>query len=452
MNFGIAIGFLLVMLIIGILKRGKTPDIVTYYVSGRSKSAFAVSGSLVATAIGGSATIGLSGVAFAKGAPALWWLFSGSIALVVLGIFWAGKVREYEVYTLPEVLEKQYGSSSIKIVSSLVIVIAWTGVIAAQMIAAGKIMNIIWPGHYHFFVVLCALIFIVYTVLGGQNSVISTDLFQAFLIFGGIIIAVIFAYLKHGPLSSALLPAGHLDFPFNQKLGHVEILMFFMFVGTSFLAGPDMYSRILSAKDKKSAQKSVFTAAFFIALFAMLIVSIGLYSKMIAPGIDPESSFQFLIMNTTPAGLQGVVFAALLAAFLSSADTCLLTSGIIFTNDILSPVFYRNKINDKVKLIITKCMIILGGVVSLVIALYVNQIIKSLFLALTVYTAGIVIPVILGFYREKLKLNQYGAMSGIIAGGSSAIIIKYLILDQYLIYIFPAVLVIIFLISRITAD
>ena len=46
--------------------------------------------------------------------------------------------------------------------------------------------------------------------------------------------------------------------------------MFFMFVGTSFLAGPDMYSRILSAKDKKSAQKSVFTAAFFIAILAVL--------------------------------------------------------------------------------------------------------------------------------------------------------------------------------------
>jgi len=451
-NIGVALGFLLAMIFIGILKKGKSPDIVNYYVSGRSKSAFTVTGSLVATAIGGSATIGLSGIAYAKGAPAVWWLFSGSIALIILGVFWTGKIREYEVYTLPEVLEKQYSSSSIKIVSSLVIVIAWTGVIAAQMIAAGKIMNIIRPGHYHFFIIFCALIFIIYTVIGGQNSVISTDLFQAFLIFAGIIIAVITAYLKHGPLTAELLPAGHLGFPFNRNLEYTDILMFFMFVGTSFLAGPDMYSRILSAKDKRSAQKSVFAAAFFIALFSVLIVTIGLYSKMISPGIDPEISFQFLIMHTTPAALQGVVFAALLAAFLSSADTCLLTSGIILTNDILSPVIFRHKLPDKSKLILTKYMIILCGVISLIIALYVNGIIKSLFLALTVYTAGIVLPVVLGFYREKLKLNQYGAMSGIIAGGTAAVVMKYFTFDQYLIYVFPAVLIIIFTISRATSD
>jgi SSS family solute:Na+ symporter len=451
-NSGITIGFLFVMLTIGILKRGKAPDIVNYYVSGRSKSVFAVSGSLVATAIGGSATIGLSGVAFSKGAPAVWWLFSGSIALVVLGICWAGKIREYEVYTLPEVLEKQYDSPVVKIISSLVIVIAWTGVIAAQMIAAGKIMNIIWPGHYQIFVVFCAMIFIVYTVLGGQNSVITTDLFQAFLIFAGILTAVIFAYIRYGALNSALLPAGHLSFPVNQNLGYIEILMFFMFVGTSFLAGPDMYSRILSAKDKKSAQKSVFTAAFFIALFAVFIVVIGLYSKMTAPDIDPESSFQFLIMNTIPTGLQGVVFAALLAAFLSSADTCLLTSGIILTNDIIDPVLFRTTLSDRIKLIITKNMVIFCGICSLIIALYVTEIIKSLLLALTVYTAGIVIPVLLGFYREKLKLNHYGAMSGITSGGSAAIILKYLSLNQFLIYIFPFVLIVIFIISWMTTD
>ena len=452
MNFGITIGFLLATLIIGIIKKGKTPDILNYYVSGRSRSAFAVSGSIVATAIGGSATIGLSGVAYSKGAPAVWWLFSGSIALIALGIFWAGKVREYEVYTLPEVLEKQYGSSSIKIVSSLVIVIAWTGIIAAQIIAAGKIMNIILPGYYHLFIIFCAFLFIIYTVLGGQNSVISTDLFQSFLIFGGIVAALISAFLKHGPLTSALLPAGHLSFPFNQNLGSTDILMFFMFVGTSYLAGPDMYSRILSAKDKKSAQKSVFIAAIVIAMLSMMIVAIGLYSKMIFPGIEPESSFQFLIMNTTPPALQGVVFTALLAAFLSTSATCLLSSSIILTNDILNTVIFKNKLNDKAKLIITKNMVILCGAVSLIISLFVTEIIKSLLLALTVYTAGIVLPVVLGFYREKLRLNHYGAMSGIVAGGSAAIIMKYFAYDQLLIYIFPTVLVLILVISWLTPD
>jgi len=452
LNLEIAIGFLLVMIIIGILKKGKNPDILSYYVSGRSKSVLSVSGSLVATAIGGSATVGLSGIAFSKGIPAMWWLFSGSIALILLGFLWAGRIREYEVYTLPEVLEKQYDSSLVKIISSLVIVVAWTGIIASQMIASGKIMTVILPGHYKFFIVLCASVFILYTMFGGQDSVIRTDLFQSFLILSGIILVVVFAYIKHGPLSSELLPAGHLNFPVNQKLGYLEVLMFFMFVGSSFIAGPDMYSRILSAENKRSAQKSVFIAALVIAFFSILIVIIGLYAKMISPAIEPESSFLFVVINSIPATLQGVVFAALLAAFLSSADTCLLTSGIILTNDLINPVIFRNKLSEKLKLSITRIMIILSGLCSLIIALYVNGIIKSLLFALTVYTAGIVLPVILGFYREKFKLNQYGAIAGIVFGGSAAIVLKLLILDQLLVYIFPAALIIIILTSRITSD
>ncbi len=452
MNFGITTGFLIIMLIIGILKRSRSNDIINYYVSGRSKSVFSVSGSLVATAIGGSATIGLAGIAYTKGAPSVWWLLSGSIGLILFGILWAGKVREYEVFTLPEVLEKQYSSQLVKIISSLVIVIAWTGIIAAQMISAGKIMSLTFPGHYKLFVLLCAVIFITYTVLGGQNSVIKTDLFQSFLIFGGIITAVICSYIKFGPLNPSLLPAGHLNFPINQRIGHMEVLMFFMFVGSSFIAGPDMFSRVLSAKDQNSARKSVFAAAFLIAVFSVLIVAVGLYSRMIAPGIEPESSFQHLIINTIPSGLQGVIFAALLAAFLSSADTCLLTSGIILTNDIINPVVYRNKLNDKSKMILTKIIIVLLGAGSLIIALYVNQIIKSLLLALTVYTSGIVIPVVLGFYRDKLKLNSTGAIAGIVTGGSAAITLKYLLMDQFLIYIFPSVIVIITITSWITKE
>ena len=97
-------------------------------------------------------------------------------------------------------------------------------------------------------------------------------------------------------------------------------------------------------------------------------------------------------------------------------------------------------------------MITCCGIVSLIIALYINGILKSLFLALSVYTAGIVLPVVLGFYREKLKLNKWGAAAGIAAGGLSSLYMKNMAMDQFMPFIFPAVLVIIVLVSRITPE
>ncbi|MCL1833763.1 MAG: sodium:solute symporter family protein, partial [Leptospirales bacterium] len=425
MSLSIILASLLITFLIGISIREKNGGIVNYYVGGRSKSSSSVTGSLVATAIGGSATLGLSGLAYAKGFPAIWWLFSASISLLIFGLFWAKKVRAYEVFTLPEVLEKEYDSSSIKIASSFIIVIAWLGIIAAQMIAAGKILYIVWPGYYEISIILCAAIILIYTLRGGQNSVIKTEVFQFILIFIGIILTLILAYIKYGNLSARLLPEGHLNFPTNQEIGFREIFTYFLFVGTSFIVGPDIYSRIFSAKDQKAAQRSIFKSSFIIAVLAVLIILIGLYSKMISPGIEQETSFQYLVINTAPVYLQGIIFAALIAAFLSTSSACILTSGIILTNDILNPILFKNRLSDEKKLLITKLMIITCAIASLLTAIHVTKIIESLLFALTIYTSGVVPPVILGFYKDKFRLNKYGAMAGLLIGTSSALILKY---------------------------
>ena len=88
----------------------------------------------------------------------------------------------------------------------------------------------------------------------------------------------------------------------------------------------------------------------------------------------------------------------------------------------------------------------------LLTAIHVTKIIESLLFALTVYTAGVVPPVILGFYKDKFRLNKYGAMAGLLIGCSSALILKYMMLNRYLIYIFPVVCVMIFLVSWLIDD
>jgi Na+/proline symporter len=115
---------------------------------------------------------------------------------------------------------------------------------------------------------------------------------------------------------------------------------------------------------------------------------------------------------------------------------------------VLKPLFYRD-IDEKKELKYTRIIILLLGIFSLSTALYIDGIIKSLLLALTVYTSGIIIPVVFGFYREKLSLNAAGAVSACIAGGGSALIMKISGMDQFLVYIFSAAVIILFAVSRI---
>ncbi len=452
MSLAITIAFLTIMFLIGIIRTGKPDTTANFFVSGRNGSVIRITGSLVATIIGGSATLGVAGLGFFMGLPALWWLLSGSIFLVILGVFFAGKVRKLEVFTLPEVLYAQYKSGTLRIIASIVIVIAWLGVIGAQIAAAGKIINILWPEHFAVSVIICGSIFIIYTIIGGQSSVIRTEVFQTILIFAGIGLLFIILCSKFGFLWNIPLPGEHLNFPINSKFGYIDILGYLLFVGTSYLAGPDMYSRILSAKDEKTAAKSVLLTAFLVAVLALIITSIGIYGKSIYPAIDPESVFPQLIIDQLPDLFKGIVVASLVAAFLSSANTCLITSCIIINADIINPLFFKNKMKDKSQVLMTRILIFLIGAASISITLYLGGIIKSMLFALTVYTTGLIIPVILGFYRQKLNLTKGGAIAAVITGSGSAIIMKFLSLNKYLILIFPLVLIVIFSVSYLRTE
>jgi len=452
MSLIIAFIFLTLMFLIGIIKPGKTSTAADFFVSGRTGSTLKITGSLIATIIGGSATLGVAGLGFSMGLPALWWLLSGSIFLFILGIFFAEKVRCLEVFTLPEVLYSQYGSGTLRIISSIVIIIAWLGVIGAQIAAAGKFMEILWPGHFAESVIMCGSVFIIYTIAGGQRSVIRTEVFQTILIFGGIGLLFILLVSGSGFIWNLQLPEGHLDFPVNSRFGYSDILGFFLFVGTSYLAGPDMYSRILSAKDSASARIAVIAAAILVVFLAVMITSIGIYGKSLYPGIESESVFPVLIMEHLPEWIKGVVVAALLAAFLSSANTCLITSCIILNSDIINPLVYKNRLDERKQVFITRILIFVIGSASISITLYSGGIIKSMLFALTVYTTGLIIPVILGFYREKLRLNSYGAIAAVLTGSISAIILRFLSLNKFLILIFPVVLFIIIFVSFIKRE
>ena len=121
-----------VMIAIGMVSRREAKGADDFLVAGRKGSTLFVTGSLLATIVGGSATVGMAGLGFTRGLTGAWWLLVGSIGLVILGLFWAKKVRKLALYTLPELVGKQY-DGRMALATSLLIVIAWIGIIAVKL-------------------------------------------------------------------------------------------------------------------------------------------------------------------------------------------------------------------------------------------------------------------------------------------------------------------------------
>ena len=413
------------MITVGILSMKKIKDTMSYFVADRNGSSLAISGSLVATTIGGSGTIGLAGLGYSKGLVGAWWLLVGAIGLCILSLWLAKKVREYEVYTLPEILERQYGGSSTKIVASLVIATAWLGIIAGQIIAAGKILSVLWPGQLELLMVLAASVFVVYTVLGGQYSILRTDMIQSVIIVVGLLLCLVVSLPAAGGLTAmtAVLPPSYFSFPVSSSFGWMDLLTFLLFVGAAYLVGPDIYSRIFCSRSPEVAKRSVMIAAIAMIPIAFFVTLIGITARVLLPGISAESALPALILQAVPVGLSGLVIAALLAAVMSSADTCLLTTSTIITADVINPL-RRSEMTETKLLMVSRIGVIVIGIISLLIALTLKGIIASLLLGYTVYTSGLVIPVILGFYSKRLKLNRFGVIAAVVGGGGMGLVLK----------------------------
>ncbi len=401
-----------------------------FFVANRSGSTLLITGSLCATFIGASVVIGMAGRGYTMGLAGAWWLLVGAIGLLILGLFFARRVRKAGLYTLPALVERQYGSGA-GFAASILIVVAWVAIIAAQILAVEAILSVILPFDVSSWILMAvaATIFIIYTVLGGQYSIIRTDFVQFAILIVGILIALGLVLNDAGWIGGLRdsLDPDFFSFPVSGSFGWYELVTLLILTGATYVVGPDMYSRLFCARDGNVARSSALLAGAIAIPIAFIVILIGMSARVLFPDISASQAFPTVIENVLPIGVSGLVVAALLAAIMSSADTVLLTTSTILSQDIIRKL-YPNMTEGR-SLFISRIGVLVIGALALVVALELEGIISSLFLAYTIFTSGVVIPVIAGFFKDKLKINSIGAMAAIIGGGGTALVINRL--DHY---------------------
>ena len=412
----IVVVYSLAMIGVGLRARKKVRSQNGFFVAQRQISVAFITGSLVATAVGGSVTVGMAGLGFGRGLTGVWWLLVGSIGLIILGVFFARKVRGTALYTLPELVEKQY-DRRVGLAASILIVIAWVGVVAGQIVAAGKVLSILGLGSGNLWMVIFTIVFVAYTVVGGQLSVIRTDLFQAIIIYLGIFIGLGLFLPQVGGLDGLRLslPQDFFSFPVSSQFDWKALLSLLILVGATYVVGPDMYTRLFCARNERTAQRATFLSAFSFIPLAFAIILIGMGAKVLYPQISPEQAFPQVISGVLSPWLGGLVLAALVAALMSSADTCLLSQGVILTQDIIKR--FHPSLSEKKTIWLTRLNIIVLGLLALGLAMILKGVISSLLFAYTIFTCGLVVPVIAGFYKDRLKVTPQGALAALIGGG-----------------------------------
>lgn len=407
----IIIAYLIILTIIGILSSKKIKNPNGFFLADRSVKKFALISTITATTVGASATIVAGGRIYAEGLPALWYDLAGGLGLIVLGIFLAKKVRKTGLFTLPDIAGSIFGKR-VRFASSILIIVTEIAWVSLLIQACSLVLSVAIPFEmeYTIILVLITFVFILYTVLGGQYAVVYTDIIQFLIMLIGIcFIAAPLLFMQALP-DLGNLSSTSLAFPVNEKIGLIGAASIFFMMFLPHVVGPDIYSKLLSAKDEKTAKTGAIFSGIFKLIFAIAIAIIALSALVLYPGLtQPYTAIPIAVFNLSPL-IAGFILAAFVSVMLSSADSCLLSAGTIISVDILK--------NNNLK--ISRIGILLVGFGALGLALYLGNILTTLQLAYTIFTAGLTIPILFGFYKEKTRVSANGALYSLILGGSTS--------------------------------
>ena len=408
---GILLAYLSALIAIGLYSSRKIKSSKGFFLADRSLGWFAITATITATTVGGSATIVAGGRIYASGLPALWYDIGGALGLIVLGLFLARKVRKTGLFTLPDITGYLY-DRRVRSASAILILIAEIAWISLLIQASSLILSVVVPVDFEILLVILTSAFIAYTLIGGQYAVVYTDIIQFFVMIIGICCIAAPLLLLDALPNLGQLSATSLSFPVNNNIGFLAAGSIFFMMFMPHIVGPDIYSKLLSAKDEKTARYGALFSGVFKFIFAIAIGVIALSAVVLHPGLENV----YLAIPTAVFGLSpllaGIILAAFISVMLSSADSCLLSAGTILSIDII----HKKDVN------ISRVGILGVGVCALILALYLDNILSTLQLAYTIFTAGLTLPIIFGFYREKTHVTSKGAFWSLVFGGSVSLV------------------------------
>jgi len=309
------IGYLVAVLAIAAYSaRRATP--YDYLLSSRSLGFLALGASIAAGFFDSFVLVTFTAYVYFYGWPALT-LFVGTAAGLLLFSVFAPQLRKeagnHSYYGMSDYFEQRYGHGS-AVVVSLINVVFYVALLLIQIIFGSTLLMEITGFSYGICILLIAATLLAYVGTGGFRAVIVTDIFQWGLI--GILLIVVAGFL----LSAEFGPS----MSYADWSGSAGDAVGFLLIGCmASFAAPELWQRCFAARDKYSARRGVLLAAALFPVSGLILVVIGFTAATMFPGIDPQSALVHVFRESLSGGLSGVGLVLLLAAIMSTADTCL---------------------------------------------------------------------------------------------------------------------------------
>ncbi|MDY3109976.1 MAG: sodium/proline symporter [Lachnospiraceae bacterium] len=447
--------YLLMMILIGINYSKKNSNVSDFYLGGRKLGPLVTAMSAEASDMSSWLLMGLPGVAYLSGiADASWTAIGLAVGTYINWLVVAKRIRLYSQatgsFTLPDFFSKRYGDDKnlLTCVSAIIIVIFFIPYTASGFAACGKLFGTLFGTNYQLAMILSAIIIVIYCTMGGFLAVSTTDLIQSITMTIALFVVILFGTSVAGGTDAVIANAkelpGYLSMfqMHNAAEGTASPYSFLticstMAWGLGYFGMPHILLRFMAIEDEKKLKISRRIASVWVVISMTVAILIGLIGYSISkagaiPMLEGSGQAETIIVRIAdllsshgviPALIAGVILAGILAATMSTADSQLLAAASSISQNLLQD-FFKIKISEKASIRIARGTVIAISAIAVVLA---NNPDSSVFQIVSFAWAGFGAafgPVVLLALFWK-RSNKWGALAGMIAGGSMIFIWKY---------------------------
>ena len=421
--------YLMVTIAIGLWAAQRVHNSKDYLVAGRSLPLYMSAATVFATWFGAetvlsvSATFARDGLGGVIADP-----FGSSFCLVFVAFFFARAFYRMDLLTIGDFYRKRF-SKQVEVTTSVAITASYLGWTSAQMTALGLTFSVLSGGALSLEqgIVLGALIVLGYTIWGGMWSVAMTDLFQSVIILLGLAaVAWLVADTAGGAgkVIAAASEAGKFEFfPKGDAKAWLGFIAMWMTMAVGSIPQQDVFQRVTSAKDEKTAIAGCLTGAGVYFAFAFVPIFIAYAALVIDPGYarlfasDDAREIQRilpnLILERTPLWAQVLFFGALLSAILSTASGALMAPTALFTENVVRP--FAGGMSDRQFMLLLRTVLVTFTLAALLFALNSRSTMYEMVQnAYKVTLVSCIVPLTAGIYWKRA--DNTGAMLSVLFG------------------------------------
>jgi SSS family transporter len=419
--------YLLGTLAIGVWAGTRIKNTADFAIAGRSLPLVMVVTTTFATWFGAETVMGIPAKFVQSGLGAIVEdPFGAGTCLVLVGLFFAMRLYKQNLLTIGDFYRERFGKG-VEVFCSTAIILSYLGWVAAQITALGLVFNVLTGGAMSETagMVVGTLAVLVYVVVGGFLAVAWTDFIQMIVLVVGLSVIAVFSADLAGGADKVMALAQSKDlFKFLPEPGFKDVA-FFIAAGITMMLGSipqqDVFQRVMSAKDAKTARNGAVIGGVSYILFAFVpmfvvtaaVVVMGQQALDIAKD-DYQRLLPTFVLTKMPLLMQILFFGALLSAIKSTSSATLLAPSTSFVENILKNL--RPKMADRQQLLSMRWTIVVFAalVLAYAVAMKGTPIYDLVSSAYQVTLVGAFVPLVFGLYWKRATTQ--GAIFSLGAG------------------------------------